>query len=306
MRKLFALLLKINWKRLLLQSAVFFVFFLVFIYWTFPWDTVRANIVSRIESKDFIKIDIEKMKPFRGAGLRLEGVVIKSAKNPEKILANLDEVRVRVRPLKLLGKQLWVDFDAYAYDGGLAGSLCLHQGFFDFAMNFVDLGLDKYNMQRLAQDIGSLHMMGNLSGNAELHFNRAEKRKSNGEVNLNFNNLQMVNLDLVQHKLPDIAFEPGKLGFELKNQVFRIKDFDLKSNHLELKLTGSMYLNDQDMRASRPRFSLKVKPSEEMIAALEDYYSLLIMKYPPDRDDFLEFKIQGQLGDLRASGQSGR
>ncbi len=304
MRKLFALLQKINWKRLLTQLAVFLVFFVAFIYWTFPWDTVRANIISRVESKQLVSVEIQKLKPFRGAGLRLDGVVLRSAKNPEKILANLEEVRVRLRPLKLLGRQLWLDFDAYAYDGGLAGSFCWRQGLVDLAVNFVDLGLDKYNMQRLAEDLGSVHMKGNISGNAELHLNRKDKGKSSGEVNLNFNSLQMVNLNLVQHQLPDIAFEPGKLAFELKNKVFRIKDFDLKSNHLELKLSGSMYLNDQDFRSSRPRFSLKFKPSEEMIKALEDYYSLLVMRYPPDRDDFLEFKIQGQLNDLKAGSQN--
>ncbi len=303
MRKLIAWLRGLNWKLTLGYCALFFVLFFVFLYLTFPYNSVRDAIVRQVESLQGaegtsamrMRVEVADVSPFRLTGVRLQGVKLSRPEDPRQVLLNLNEVRIRLRPTQLLRGRLWLDFDVYAYDGGAAGSYCKRGPVTDLALNFVGLRLAKYGTRELVQKFGSMSLDGTLSGQFELHFNPAMRRNNSGGLTLNIDKLKATGITMVGNKLPDMTFEPGKIVLKMQNQNFQVDEFKLKSDQLEVDLTGRITLADQ-MKNSRLFLNFRFKPSDELETALG---MLMMTMKEPDDEGFYSLSINGTPGNLR-------
>jgi len=295
MRKLTNMLRNADWKRLLSYAALFFVLFFVFLYLTFPFDTIRDAMVKRIESQGSLNVDIEQISPFRLFGFRIEGFKLANATDPSQVYINLDELRVRLRPSQLLRGRLWFDFDIYAYGGGIAGSYCKRGEVNDLALNFVNLNLNKYGTRDVVRTYGTMDLGGTLSGNLEAHLNKANRRANSGFFNLNLDQLRVANIKILNNELPDLVFEPGRVAFTLNTQSFKVDQFDLKSPHLEVQLSGRITLAEE-LKRSRLLLTLKYKLSEDIESALG--VMALALK-EPDSEGFYRLRLTGPLNKLK-------
>ena len=295
MRKVFGWIKNLKWKNVLGYGALFSVLFLVFLYLTFPYDIIRDAIVRQIESRGSLRANIEDISPFRLTGVRLKGLKLSNAADPTQVYLNLNEIRVRVRPMQLLRGRIWLDFDLYAYDGGAAGSYCKRGPVSDVALNFVGMRLSKYSTRDVIRKFGVGELDGVLSGQFELHYNPAMKRNSTGLLNLNIDKLKIANATILSSKLPDMTFEPGRIAMKMQNQAFQIEEFALKGNQVEMDLTGRITLGDS-FKNTRLFLNFRFKPSDDLESALG---MLMMGLKEPDANGFYTISINGAPGNIR-------
>ena len=296
MRKLLGRLKALNWRQVLLYGGLFSVLFVFFLYLTFPFEIVRDLIVEKFESQGKFEVAIQDISPFRLSGVEIKGLKVSDPEKAGKVYFNLDEVRLRVRPTQLLLGRLWLDFDLYAYGGGMAGSFCSHSGTVDLAANFVNLTLNKYNLRDLVSQYGQFDIDGILNGDFNIHFNRTARQGNSGAVNLSYDKLRLVNVTLIGKTIPNMTFEPGKISLELKHRNFKINDFNLKGNNLELSAGGQIFINDTNPTKSSLSLNMKMKPSAEV----EDAMGLLAYGLgEPDDSGYYQIRLNGPLDKLR-------
>jgi type II secretion system protein N len=275
-------------------GALFAVLFFIFLYLTFPFNAIRDTIAKQIESRGNLRVIIDDISPFRLTGIRIKGLKLSDAADPTQVYLNLNEVRVRVRPTQLLLGRVWLDFDVYAYDGGAAGSYCKRGPVSDVALNFVGLRLAKYGMREVVRKFGSMDLDGMLSGQFELHYNPAVRRNNSGLLSLSVDKMKASHIVILNNKLPDLVFEPGKISFKMQNQAFSVDQFNLKSNNLEMTMTGRVTLADI-FRNSRVFLNLRLKPSDEMESAL----GIIMMGVKqPDANGFYTISLNGTPGNM--------
>ncbi|HPQ71792.1 MAG TPA: type II secretion system protein GspN [bacterium] len=296
MRKLTNWLRTTEWKKLMGYGALFMALFFLFLYLTFPFDAIRDTLINKIEAQGNLAVNIDEISTFRLSGFQIKGLKLAHAETPNQVLFSLDEARMRLRLLQLLRGRLWVDFDVYTYDGGIAGSVCKRGQLVDVAMNFSGLKLAKYQTRDLVRKVGQMDLEGVLSGNFEAHVNRINRRLNEGALNINLDNLKAKNIKILEKELPPIAFEPGKMSFELKRQNLTVKDFTLKGDNLEVGLTGRVTTRE-DLMSSRMFLTLKIKPSE----AMEDALGIIMMTLKePDANGFYQIPLKGTLKNPNA------
>jgi hypothetical protein len=140
-------------------------------------------------------------------------------------------------------------------------------------------------------------MDGVISGDFNFHYAKGARRGNSGGLNMTFDRLRAANVVILGKPLPNLTFEPSKLSMELQNKVFKLSEFDLKGNHVELKANGQIYMNDETPRKSRANFTLKFKPSDEFDEAL----GVLVMGLgAPDAEGFYDFRMNGPLDNISA------
>ena len=106
-----------------------------------------------------------------------------------------------------------------------------------------------------------------------------------------------MNINMLNNKLPDLTFEPGRIALNLQTQNFQVEEFNLKGNHLELDLSGRLNMSDS-LRRSRIFLTLRFKPSDELEEALG---MLMYAMKEPDADGFYKMTISGTPGNISTS-----
>ena len=295
MRKLINWLVNVKWKQTIGYAALFLFLFVMFLYLTFPYDAIKDTIVKRIESQGNISVTIDKISPFRLAGFRIKDLQITNPAEKNQVYLSLDEVRLRLRLTQLLIGRLWLDFDVYAYEGGIAGSFCKRRQIFDLAVNFAGLRLAKYSTRDVVRKMGSLDLDGIITGQLEMHLNQAQKRDNNGFLNMNLDKMQASNIKFLTSEIPNMTFEPGQIQLRLQNQNFQVQTFYLKGNHLELDLSGRIATNN-DLKRSNLFLNLRFKPSDELEESLG---MLMYAMNEADDEGFYKLSINGTPGSIK-------
>ncbi len=293
MRKQLAGLKFLKTREFWLHAGLFAVLFVVFAYLTFPFDAVTNFVVQKIESHGNFRVDIDKLRPFHLSGVKITGLRLRDTKDPRKVYLDLDEARVRIRPTQALRGRIWVDFDLYAYGGGVAGSLCRHKGIYDVAVNFVDIKLNKYRTKEVSRDFGQFDLAGVIGGQMEANIFPQKRRNNRGSLTLDIDQLRIANIDLLGKKFPNLAFEPSRISLALKQQNLRFDEVSLKGDHVELQADGTITVNQNNPSRSRANLTVKFKPSEEFEDALG------VIAYAlgtPDVDGFYTKRINKRIG----------
>jgi type II secretion system protein N len=296
MRKFLVWLKGLNRTQVALHGGLFIALFLIFLYLTFPYDIIRDVIAQKLEAQGKVQVAIGSIKPFRLFGVRIKDLRIADIDDATKVFLNVDETRVRVRPTQLFLGRVWLDFDVYAYGGGLAGSYCRHGSANDVAINFVDFGL-RNALREFTRQVGQLDVDGTLGGDFNAHFSAGAKKGNSGALHLSLDKLRVANINLAGQQLPNLKFEPGKLAMELQQNIFKLSDFTLKGDNLSLKASGQVYINETSPSKSRLTLTFKFKPSEEFESGL----GLLAMGLPAaDADGYYETHVSETFDSLGA------
>ena len=121
--------------RYLGYPAFFTVFFLLFVYWTFPYDRLKEFIVHQAEAPratgagtvapSGIALEIDELSPTFFPGLTARGVRVTwlpQAQGQRPVTARMDRVTVHVSVLSLLFGKVDADLDI----NGMGGSWLLY------------------------------------------------------------------------------------------------------------------------------------------------------------------------------------
>lgn len=156
----------------------FFLFtFLLFAYWTFPWDRVRDFIVQEVENPrgpgdrrepSGYQLEIVDLSPSWGTGVTLTGVRLvrmPTAPDERPVDVTFEEVNLRAGVLAALVGSLDLTFDAVVAGGEVRGSY----GRSGNDMS-IEAELENVNLRRVSilRTYVPLPMQGRLSGELEL------------------------------------------------------------------------------------------------------------------------------------------
>ena len=289
-QKLVRFLRQVNWGHTLGYLGLFLCFFIVFLYLTFPYDAVKNALVNQIEQSAPVRIEIEKLTPYRVTGLRAQNVRISSAEEPYDLLFRVDSARVRMHLLPLLAFTIRADVDLYSFGGGIAGQVVWKGSQIAMGGNFKDLDLARIGADKQLKKYGEIRITGKLDGNFETYFNNQERTRNRGKIRLEYRNLKIANSTILGNTFPEIVFkDPSVIQLSLTNRFFRIDEWSLTSDNLDIKATGRITLRDQ---IENSRFNLKfsVKPSE----VVEDSFGMFGMLLPEaDDEGYYNFTFSG-------------
>ncbi len=257
--------------------------FLLFVYWTFPYDRVRDRVVSEFEKSQRVPpggprqvLSIGKLEPSWFTGIVLKDVTLTSYpadpnKAPSKLVA--DEIRARVSLGSLLTSAKDLTFSAKALGGTIEGSVThkLSQnqtpsapvpGKKDAGPKYdrtVKLELDGISLAELGplRDAIGTAVGGTLKGSIDVTYGETRIDKANGAVSFELENF-WVSDGKTPFKIPalkavfgseDITLPQINVGnvpvaVTVKNGVATLEKMEGKGKDLELSVDGRIVLRE--------------------------------------------------------------
>lgn len=178
----------------------FFLFsFLLFAYWTFPWDRVRDFIVQEVENPrgpggrrepSGFQLEIVDLSPSWGTGVNLTGVrLVRMPLTPDErpVDVTFEELNLRVGVLAALFGSIDLSFDAIVAGGDVRGRYERS----DDAMS-IEAKLENINLRRLSilRAYLPLPLEGRLSGDVDLDL-PADPSGAEGRLSLSLEGLKV-------------------------------------------------------------------------------------------------------------------
>lgn len=299
-------------QRLVLWSgyAAFFVFcFMLFAYWTFPYDRVRALIISRAEaSSPGSTVEIGELSPYWLTGITLTDVTLESAANKgeEPIVLKLDEVTVSVAPIAMAMGTTRVDFSAEVDEGGLDGTFSTEEE-----------GPSRLQLELDAVELGSLGlaayakvpMKGSATGEIDVTL-APDAADTEGMIELA---VEGFTLGDGKTKVPlpggwgGVTVPPigvGTLAVQIpvKEGVATIEKLDARGKDVSLSGSGSVRLV-QPFKSSRADITLGVKVDPGFAKREAKIGTILGMpgvKSARGSDGMIRFTLAGPISNLKA------
>lgn len=316
-------------KKILLYAGYtgFFLFcFVLFAYWTFPYDRLRDYIVQEVERPagpdgqrrpSGVELEIAELSPSWVTGVDLEGVrVVKHPDDPEgsPIEITLDEVSARVGLFALLGGEVDVSFDATVGGGTIEG---VYQD--TETRTHIEAELDQVQLRQLgiAKSLIGLPVGGLADGQVLLDISD-ENSETGGNVDLTVDNLQIgggqVPVPGMSSGLTVERIDAGKLEIEMNvdEGVARVDKLESDGDDLEIQGSGTIRLM-RPLKMSRLDLLLRVAFSEgyrnrsdhtrRLFSAMDFVPDLRSAKTP---DGALQWRVNGSPGSRVSTAPAGR
>ena len=244
-------------------SALSLVAFLLFVYWTFPWERLVRYAVAQAKTQANVDLDVQGFAPSFGTGATIEQVTIKtapSAGDKEGATYELQNVAARISLFGLLFGDRDVSFSGEALGGELEGSYLDGSGG-ERALDLKLRGVDLEKISLLSTYTG-LPVRGELSGAAQLTIPNKGVRSANGTIELQIEGGKLgeegAKLDPTKYGTPKIAGydqsitlkESAKLGtfackIEIQNGKGTVKEFGSSGGEVEANFSGTLLLKDR-------------------------------------------------------------
>jgi len=265
-------------------STFFFWSFLLFVYWTFPYDRVRDRIISEFEKSQRVPpggvrqaLTIGKLEPSWFTGVVLKDVALTTypadPNKPSSVL-RADEIRARVAFGSLFGAAKDLSFSAKALGGTVEGSIT-HKlsattgapstpvpGKKDTGPKYdrtIKMELDGISLADLGplRDAIGTAVGGTLKGSIDVTYGETRIDKANGTVALEVENF-WVSDGKTPFKIPalkavfgseDITLPQINIGnvpiqVSVKNGVATLEKMEGKGKDLELGVDGRIVLRE--------------------------------------------------------------
>lgn len=262
-------------------ATFFFWSFLLFVYWTFPYDRVRDRIIAEFEKSQRVPpggarqvLTIGKLEPSWFTGVVLKDVALTTypadPNKPKSVLA-ADEIKARVSFGSLFSSAKDLSFSAKALGGTIEGSVThkLSQnpsptppGKKDTGPRFdrtIKMELDGISLAELGplRDAIGTAVGGTLKGSIDVTYGETRIDKANGTVSLELENF-WVSDGKTPFKIPalkavfgseDITLPQINIGnvpiqVAVKNGVATLEKMEGKGKDLELGVDGRIVLRE--------------------------------------------------------------
>lgn len=245
-------------RALVIAGYVAFYFFslLVFFYWTFPYDRLKARLVGDFNARqtgpDAMRLELDEISSYWFSGIEAEGVRLTTpgdtepgGKPKKPKVTTIESAHARVSLLSLLIGRRSVSFGADAFGGSLDGNVVDSDAEREVELEFDELDLGQTPL--LAGLLG-LPVTGALSGTVELMAPEARLSKAEGKLSLE---VEGVSVGDGKAKIRDIIALPkldaGTLTVEaeVKGGTVKVTRLAASGPDLELAADGTIRLRDQ-------------------------------------------------------------
>lgn len=319
-------------KKLLLYAgyaAFFFVCFLVFAYWTFPYDRLRDFIVQEVERPagpdgrrrpSGVQLSIGELSPSWVTGVDLEDVTI--VKEPEEpdgraLRIVVEEASARVGLFALLGGETDVSFDATVGGGTIEGAYAAGE---ESTSLLAELEQVQLRQLGIMSSLVGLPVGGVIDGSIDLTI-ADDTAQTQGDVALTIDNLQIgggqVPIPGMTGGLTVERIDAGKLELDMdvENGVARIQKLQADGQDLDIQGSGSVRLL-RELQMSRLDLMLRVAFAEEYKTKSEHtrrLFTLLDSPLAPAElrsartpDGALQWRLNGSFGSRIGTSPAGR
>jgi type II secretion system protein N len=244
-------------------SALSFFAFLLFLYWTFPWERLVRYAVAQAKTQANVDVEVEGFAPSFGTGVTVDHVSIKTAPvagEKEGATYEFDHVAARISLVGLLFGDREVSFSAEALGGEVEGTYLDGSGG-ERGINAELRGIDLGKIQLLSNYAG-LPIEGDLSGAAQLTIPARGVRSATGHIELQIENGKVgaegAKLDPSKYGTAKITGydqsitlkEGAKLGtfsckIEVQNGKGAVEEFGSSGGEVEAHFAGTLLIKDR-------------------------------------------------------------
>lgn len=258
--------------RYLSYLALFAVLFVVFLYWVFPYDSLKDRILGDVERQlgGGLQVSAKTLEPHWFSGVDIEDLEIEGPGEHGMVkLAKFKRVRARASLIPLIFGSVRTKFEIMIGKGEISGRARAGEDAITIRVDLEDLNLADF---AFLQERTGLKFVSRIDGGADLSVNRAQPVRSSGRVDLNFKNLSIaasqLSLGDIALEVPDLIIAKGK-GSELKMSLGKgtatFENFAFKGGDLQIELKGKIFLSqkvDNYRLNLRGKFSVSEKLNE--------------------------------------------
>jgi type II secretion system protein N len=219
--------------------VAFFLFsFVVGLYVTFPWNTLKDRIAIQISEATGWEVEAKSLEPSWLTGVRIEGLKLEPPEVSEPLV--LDEVVARARLLSFLtggmGVSAWLPIGQGELDVTLAK--CSEETLVRAKANAVELGM----VPGFAALTG-LPLSGQLDLDADVTLDQKDAAESSGRVKLSGTNLELGEGGKVAN-FPIPALRLGNLDWEMDidNGKIELPQQQMRGGDVDLDVEGTIDL----------------------------------------------------------------
>ncbi len=228
------------------------VFFIVFLFWLFPFNIIIQHYLSMVESSSggAYRIAVSEIDP---------GVIFKTVLKDfkvyhkeagvESLWVDFKEVRVGIKYLPLIAGQINAGFQAQGKSGSVSGDFSSSSSEIHLEADFKALKIS--DIPYLASTTG-LPLKGTISGNMNFTIDPAQVIRGDGSVNLQVKELVLGPGNLTPYEgfdltLPETILADSKtagvIKLDMKDSQLTINDITFSGEDLLFSLKGKIQLN---------------------------------------------------------------
>jgi type II secretion system protein N len=268
-------------KKLLIRrlsfAAYFAAVFLVFLFFLFPFDRIKAKLESEVRSRTPVELSVAHISPRFFNRFVLTDVVVSDRQG--KVLFESPSAKTTVSLFGLLRGLLSLDMRAKAYGGDLLVKTQQGPGRQYVLVDANGLDIGSY---QLLKEYG-LKLSGKLGGNFEMS-------GDTGKGKMWLKSVTSRELKIKGFPLPDLDFDQCWLDADLKGDRLTIRKLELEGKELKIQCLGDLVLRERGTL----NLTVKVKPSERLAREQSAIFSLLKNK---DAEGFYQFSLGGTLSE---------
>jgi type II secretion system protein N len=298
-------------------SGFFVLWFLLFAYWTFPYDRLTHYLADAIEKSGAgYSVEIGDLDPYWVTGVELQNVLLTKTgtlptEDKKEPSFRVREARARLGILPLLLGDRALRFDALLEQGEIEGEYA-DSG----EAKHIDATLAKIDLSKVGilSSLIDLPFKGELGGKVDMEL-AAEPAKSTGNAELTMRGLIIGDgkAKLKIGMMGGITIDPIDVGnvtieLDVKNGVGTVKKLAADGKDVELTGSGEIHLSEP-MSRSRMDLLLRVKFTDsyrnksdrtKAMFALLDGSAIPQVRSAKTPDGALQFKIVGSFATARA------
>jgi type II secretion system protein N len=316
-----------RWVRRTVYTVFYLVCFLLFAYWSFPYDRLRDDIVQRVEHTEGPggpqpsgwELEIVDLSPSWGTGVKLRGVrLVKLPEGPDDAPVNIlvEKLVLRTSVLSMMFGSVYLSFDAVIGTGSVEGSYRSSDERTALVADVTDLDLRAVPFFRAMLGIP---LTGVVNGNVDLTVAQ-EPEDTHGEVALAVQGLVLgdskakLRVEGMQDGLTIEKIDAGdlELRMETADGVARVSKLAASGTDATIQGSGNLRLL-LPLESSRLDLLLRVAFSDAYRNRNDQTRALFsLMEFNPKvrearaADGAMQWRVTGALGGRIVPGPAGR
>ncbi len=263
-------------------------FFILFLYIGFPYDTLKRRITGELEAKTPFLYEIEEVRPYPLSGLTFKNVVIYVLVGSKKVkVLGVDRFRVTLSLPPLLWRKVYLRLWGEILGGTVEGEVTKRGDKGELMLVGRDVNLQQVNILR---DAVGVEMAGILRGKTAFTLGEGGVYEQSGTAEFTIS-------EAIVSRLPLPGVAPLRVGgvqgrLELKRGNVIIKSLAFSGGDLNGQVLGNIFLNP-NFSQSRLNLRITIKPSAEFDPRYRVLLSLLGRQ--GQKEGFYAFSLKGTL-----------
>ncbi len=269
-------------------TLVLTVYFMIL---TFPYDSLQARLLPRLEQTLPYKISVNKIEATPFLWLRLADVeIVEKAKPLSPPFLEMDQIKIRPSLLGLLIGRLNLRIKGDLYGGKVKGKVGRNKDLVDLLLAWDDAMPAQHPLFAKLQ---GAHLEGATSGEAQLKINSRHWNTTTGKISFRIDEGSVSDLQVYGLTVPELKGITVVAELLLKNKKATLETMSLTSEQVSASLDGTVSLSPQ-FNSSR----LDIKGKLKLLGELEAQYQPMISGFlsKQDQEGFFTFKLKGTMG----------